>query len=168
MNDRLLEDYRDVITSMRLNNDTITTLLLSGKGDTANKDSLLWHNLIPQKYVDGVVTDAETHILYDLDEDVLYPRNSSNGVYTVVTAYFWIRTHKNAPLYNGRLKNDIITEELTELFQRTKSLGISPAKKIYNRHDVPELKEYSGRLLVFNVTDWGDDIRRKYEKYSKR
>ena len=168
MNDRLVEDYRDVITSMILKNDNITSVLMHGKEGTTDVDALLWKNLIPQKYVDGVVTEAEAHILYDIDLDIIYPMNSSKGVYAGVTVYFWLRTHKNAPTINGRLKNDVLSYELKQMFNRYKGLGIAPAKLIYDRHDVPEIKEYAGRLLVFNVTDWGEDIRARYEKYCKK
>ena len=168
MNDRLVEDYRDVITSMILNNKTITDILMCGKEDKTDVDSLLWKNLVPQKYVPETLVDAETHIMYDLDEDVIYARDSSRGTYVTVILYIWVWTHKNAPTCDGRLKNDIVTYELKRMLTGNKQLGIAPAKLIYDRHDLPDIKEYAGRLLVFNVTDWGENIRAKYEKYSKQ
>ena len=167
MNDRLVEDYRDVITSMILSNKVITDILMCGKEDKTDIDGLLWKNLVPQKYVPETLTDAQTHIMYDIDEDVLYRRDSSRETYVTAILYIWIWTHKNAPICDGILKHDIVAYELKRMLTGNKKLGIAPAKLIYDRHDLPDIKEYAGRLLCFNVTDWGEHIRAKYEKLSK-
>lgn len=167
MNDRLVEDYRDVITSMILSNKTITDILMCGEEGEASIDNLLWKNLVPQKYVPETLTNAETHIMYDLDEDVVYSKDSSRPTYVVITLFIWIWTHKNAPTCNGRLKNDIVAEELKRMLIGNKNFGIAPAKLIYNKHDETRIKEYSGRTLCFFITDWGEHIRLKNEQLGK-
>ena len=169
INDNLIEDYRSVITNTILSNETIVRVL-SNNNENQNDDddefdydsaceSLLWTHLVPQQYIPDTITETGSYILYDLDENVIYPRNSTKGVYTELTLYIWVLTHKDMPKYKGRLRNDILSRELKAMFNETGGLGIAKNHLIHNSiYNTPNYK-YMGRLLTFKITDWADKVR---------
>ena len=167
INDNLIEDYRSVITNTILSNETIVRVL-SNNDENQNDDefdfdsareSLLWTHLVPQQYITDTITETGSYILYDLDETVVYPRNSTKGVYTELTLYIWVLTHKDMPKYKGRLRNDILSRELKSMFNETGGLGIAKNHLIHNSiYNTPNYK-YMGRLLTFKITDWSDKVR---------
>lgn len=167
INDNLIEDYRSVITNTILSNETIVRVL-SNNDENQNDDefdfdsareSLLWTHLVPQQYIPDTITETGSYILYDLDETVVYPRNSTKGVYTELTLYIWVLTHKDMPKYKGRLRNDILSRELKAMFNETGGLGIAKNHLIHNSiYNTPNYK-YMGRLLTFKITDWSDKVR---------
>ena len=167
INDNLIEDYRTVITNTILSNETIVRVL-SNNDENQNDDefdfdsareSLLWTHLVPQQYIPDTITETGSYILYDLDETVVYPRNSTKGVYTELTLYIWVLTHKDMPKYKGRLRNDILSRELKAMFNETGGLGIAKNHLIHNSiYNTPNYK-YMGRLLTFKITDWADKVR---------
>lgn len=168
INDNLIEDYRSVITNTILSNETIVKVLANIEDDDGFDidkvgESLLGKRLMPQQYVPDTVTDTGSYILYDLDENVLYSRGSTNSTYTELTLYFWILTHKDMPNYKGRLRNDILSRELKKMFNETDGLGIAKNHLMYNRiYNTPNYK-YMGRLLAFKITDWSDKVRLRNE-----
>ena len=85
INDNLIEDYRSVITNTILSNETIVKVLSNDTLDLESADELLWEHLVPQQYIPDTITETGSYILYDLDETVIYPRNSTKGVYTELT-----------------------------------------------------------------------------------
>ena len=114
---------------------------------------------MPQQYIPDTITETGSYILYDLDETVVYPRNSTKGVYTELTLYIWVLTHKDMPKYKGRLRNDILSRELKAMFNETGGLGIAKNHLIHNSiYNTPNFK-YMGRLLTFKITDWSDKVR---------
>lgn len=159
VNDNLIEDYRSVITNTILSNETIVKVLSNDELDLETADELLGEHLIPQQYVPDTVTETGSYILYDLDENVLYSRGSTNSTYTELTLYFWVLTHKDMPNYKGRLRNDILSRELKKMFNETEGLGIAKNHLIHNSiYNTPNYK-YMGRLLEFKITDWSDKVR---------
>ena len=159
INDNLIEDYRSVITNTILSNETIVKVLSNDTLDLENADELLWEHLVPQQYIPDTITETGSYILYDLDETVVYPRNSTKGVYTELTLYIWVLTHKDMPKYKGRLRNDILSRELKAMFNETGGLGIAKNHLIHNSiYNTPNYK-YMGRLLTFKITDWSDKVR---------
>lgn len=159
VNDNLIEDYRNVITNTILSNKTIVEVLSDGTLDTESSDELLWTHLIPQQYIPYTITDTGSYIMYDLDENVIIPRNSTNSTYTELTLYFWIFTHKQEPRYNGRLRNDILNRELKLLFNDTKNMGISKNHLIFSKVFNSGNYDYMGRYMAFKITDWSDKVR---------
>lgn len=161
INDNLIEDYRSVITNTLLSNETIVKVLSNDELDLDSADELLWNHLVPQQYVPDTITETGSYILYDMDEDVLYKRNSTNSTYTELTLYFWVLTHKQMPTYGGRLRNDILSRELKLLFNKNddSKLGIAKNYLVHNNiYNVPNYN-YMGRLLTFKITDWSDKVR---------
>ena len=164
MNDNLIEDYRSVITNTILSDETIVRVLSDGELDLEHADDLLWEHLIPQQYVPDTITDTGSYIMYDIDENVTYGRNSTNAIYTELTLYFWLFTHKNMPKYEGRLRNDILSRELKLLFEDRSGLGIAKNHLVYNKVYSGGNNEYMGRLMAFQITDWANDVRLRYAK----
>lgn len=163
INDNLIEDYRSVITNTILSNETIVKVLSNDTLDLESADELLWEHLVPQQYIPDTITETGSYILYDMDENVLYSRGSTNSTYTELTLYFWILTHKDMPKYKGRLRNDILSRELKKMFNETDGLGIAKNHLIHNSiYNTPNYK-YMGRLLAFKITDWSDKVRLKNE-----
>ena len=159
INDNLIEDYRSVITNTILSNETIVKVLSNDTLDLESADELLWEHLVPQQYIPDTITETGSYILYDMDENVLYSRGSTNSTYTELTLYFWILTHKDMPKYKGRLRNDILSRELKKMFNETDGLGIAKNHLIHNSiYNTPNYK-YMGRLLTFKITDWSDKLR---------
>ena len=159
INDNLIEDYRSVITNTILSNETIVKVLSNDTLDLESADELLWEHLVPQQYIPDTITETGSYILYDMDENVLYSRGSTNSTYTELTLYFWILTHKDMPKYKGRLRNDILSRELKKMFNETDGLGIAKNHLIHNSiYNTPNYK-YMGRLLTFKITDWSDKVR---------
>lgn len=159
INDNLIEDYRSVITNTILSNETIVKVLSNDTLDLESADELLWKHLVPQQYIPDTITETGSYILYDMDENVLYSRGSTNSTYTELTLYFWILTHKDMPSYKGRLRNDILSRELKKMFNETDGLGIAKNHLIHNSiYNTPNYK-YMGRLLTFKITDWSDKVR---------
>ena len=163
INDNLIEDYRSVITNTILSNETIVKVLSNDTLDLESADELLWEHLVPQQYIPDTITETGSYILYDMDENVLYSRGSTNSTYTELTLYFWILTHKDMPKYKGRLRNDILSRELKKMFNETDGLGIAKNHLIHNSiYNTPNYK-YMGRLLAFKITDWSDKVRLRNE-----
>ena len=163
INDNLIEDYRSVITNTILSNETIVKVLSNDTLDLESADELLWEHLVPQQYIPDTITETGSYILYDMDENVLYSRGSTNSTYTELTLYFWILTHKDMPKYKGRLRNDILSRELKKMFNETDGLGIAKNHLIHNSiYNTPNYK-YMGRLLTFKITDWSDKVRLRNE-----
>lgn len=159
INDNLIEDYRSVITNTLLSNETIVKVLSNDTLDLESADELLWEHLVPQQYIPDTITETGSYILYDLDEKVLYSKGSTKGIYTELTLYFWVLTHKDMPKYKGRLRNDILSRELKKMFNETDGLGIAKNHLIHNSiYNTPNYK-YMGRLLAFRITDWSDKLR---------
>lgn len=164
MNDNLIEDYRSVITNTILSNETIVSVLGNDEYNLETADELLWKHLIPQQYVPDTITDTGSYIMYDIDENVLYGRNSTNAIYTELTLYFWLFAHKNMPKYKGSLRNDILSRELKLMFEDKGGLGIAKNHLVYNKVYNGGNNEYMGRLMAFKITDWANDVRLRYVK----
>ncbi len=166
INNRLVEDYRDVISRLILQNDVIVDVLCDGTDKT--RDTLLWTHVMPQRFVSQTITEAGAHIFYDIDETALYDeeRNQPNlgGYYENVSITFWVLSHKGSMFYKSRLKHDVLSEELIRIFHNNKSFGIAPAKFMSNTSFVPDNREYTARQIIFNVTDFGTEIRQKAAK----
>ncbi len=159
INNNLLEDYRNVITNEILSNETIIKILSNDELDINSADELLWKHLIPQQYIPDTITETGSYILYDIDENILYSKNSNHTTYTELTLYFWIFTHKDMPKYKEKLRNDILVRELKKLFSEIDNMGISKNHLIYNRIYNSVNDKYIGRLMAFKITDWSDAIR---------
>lgn len=157
--DNLIEDYRTVVTNTILANETIVDLLSEGRLTVEEPDELLWTHLVPQQYVPETITETGSYILYDIDENVLYSRNSTRSTYTELTLYFWIFTHKSSPLYKGRLRNDVLSRELKEMFNEIDNMGIGKNHLLYNKVYNSGNYKYMGRMMAFKITDWSDKIR---------
>ncbi len=160
----LIEDYRNVITNTILDNDIIIDVLKNGNTDIESPDSMLWERIFPNEFNPEVITETESYIFYDIDETV----NNVNA-YTTLTLYFWVLTHKDIIKYNGdistsknRLRNDIIVRELKKTFAPENNLGISKNKLVYNKIYGQGNTKYTGRLVVFKITDFSDKIRYSY------
>lgn len=159
INDNLIEDYRTVVTNTILSNETIVGILGDDEFDLESADELLWTHLIPQQYVPDTITETGSYIMYDLDENVVFSRNSTNSTYTELTLYFWIFTHKQDPRYKGRLRNDILSRELKLLFNDNVNMGIAKNHLLYSKIYSSVNKEYTGRCMAFKITDWSDRVR---------
>lgn len=163
INDNLIEDYRCVITNTILSNETVVKVLSNDQLSIETADELLWNHLIPQQYVPETIDETGSYIMYDIDENVLYSTRSKNSTYTELTLYIWILTHKDMPLYKGKLRNDILSREIKYMFNETDTSKLGIAKNHLSSNKVftsPNCK-YMGRILTFNVTDWSDTVRLK-------
>jgi hypothetical protein len=157
--DNLIEDYRTVVTNTILSNEVIVDFLSEGRLTVEEPDELLWTHLVPQQYVPETITETGSYILYDIDENVLYSRNSTRSTYTELTLYFWIFTHKSSPLYKGRLRNDVLSRELKAMFNEIDNMGIGKNHLLYNKVYNSGNYKYMGRMMAFKITDWSDKIR---------
>lgn len=160
----LIEDYRNVITNTILNNDIIIDVLRNGD-DVTDPDSMLWERVFPVEFDPDVTTETQSYIFYDMEEVV---NNVSS--YVTLTLYFWVFTHKDIVKYVGdvstsknRLRNDIIVRELKKTFAPESNLGISKNKLVSNKLCATNNSKYSGRLVVFKITDFSDKIRYYYD-----
>lgn len=145
-----------------MSDETIVEVLSDGTLNTESSDELLWKHLFPHQYVPYTVTDTGSYIMYDLDENVIIPRSSTNSTYTELTLYFWIFTHKQEPCYKGRLRNDILSRELKLLFNDVRNMGIAKNHLIYSKVYNSGNYDYIGRCMAFKITDWADKVRLKY------
>lgn len=163
INDNLIEDYRCVITNTILSNETVAKVLSNDQLSIETADELLWNHLIPQQYVPETINETGSYIMYDIDENVLYSNRSKNSTYTELTLYIWILTHKDMPLYKGKLRNDILSREIKYMFNEanTSKLGIAKNHLSSNKVFTSPNYKYMGRILTFNITDWSDSVRLK-------
>lgn len=169
-NDNLIEDYRNIITNMLLDNKTIVDILGNGKIGFDEADVLIDGNIPhiqPYGFIPNTLTETGSYIMYDMDEDVIIPYKSAKGTYTEVTLYFWVVTHRNMARYNGRLRNDVLSRELKIMFDDKPGLGIAKNHFVYNKIFDPYNNDYMGRVLKFVITDWADKMRYKYERKNK-
>ena len=155
---------RDTISAAILSDEILCDVLKSCDPDISSPDMLLWTHLCPQRYIPGVITKTGSHILYDIDEEALFPSGGSKAqrpsssplltgsVYSKYTLYFWLINHKSLPLYNGRLRQDVMAERLRELFSERRGLGIAPAHFVYSKSESTGLDDYAGRKLCFVTT----------------
>ena len=135
-NDNLIEDYRNIITNMLLSNSLIVDILGEGKVDLEEADVLIdgkTPHIQPYEFLPGTLTETGSYIMYDMDENSIIPNNSVKSVYSEVSLYFWVVTHRNMMKYKGRLRNDILTRELKILFGEKDGMGIAKNHFIYNK-----------------------------------
>lgn len=166
-NDNLIEDYRNIITNILLSDELIVEILGNGKVPLDEADVLMdgkQPHITPYEFLPDIITETGSYILYDLDEEAIFPRNSAKSVYSEVTLYFWVITHRNMPNYKGRLRNDVLSRRLKQLFGEQPGLGISKNHFCYNKLFDVRNNAYMGRVLKFVITDWSDKVRYKYDR----
>ncbi len=169
-NDNLIEDYRNIITNMLLDNQIIVSILSNETLTPENSDILVGGEkpkICPYEFVPNILTETGSYIMYDMDESAIIPRGSNKNTCTQVELYFWIATHRNMTVYKNRLRNDVLSRELKKLFGEADGLGIAKNHFIYNKIFDTYNNNYTGRVLKFLITDWSDKIRYKNERQNK-
>lgn len=169
-NDNLIEDYRNIITNILLNDPLIVDILGNGKVSLEEADILMDGNqphITPYEFLPDVITETGSYIMYDMDEEAVIPRNSVKSTYSEVALYFWVITHRNMTDYKGRLRNDVLTRRLKQLFGEQDGLGIAKNHFVYNKIFDPRNNHYMGRVVKFVITDWSDKVRWKYDRKGK-
>lgn len=166
-NDNLIEDYRNIITNILLNDPLIVDILGNGKIPLDEADVLMdgkQPHITPYEFLPDIITETGSYIMYDLDEEAIIPRNSVKSVYSEVALYFWVVTHRNMTDYKGRLRNDVLTRRLKQLFGEQDGLGIAKNHFVYNKIFDPRNNHYMGRVVKFVITDWSDKVRYRYDR----
>lgn len=169
-NDNLIEDYRNIITNILLDDPLIVEVLGNGKIPLDEADVLMdgkQPHIQPHEFLPDIITETGSYIMYDMDEEAVYPRNSVKSAYSEVSLYFWVITHRDMTKYKGRLRNDILTRRLKQLFGEQGGLGIAKNHFIYNKIFDPRNNHYMGRVVKFVITDWSDKIRWCYDRKNK-
>lgn len=169
-NDNLIEDYRNIITNILLDDPLIVDILGEGKVDLEESDVLIDGNephITPFEFLPGTLTKTGSYIMYDMDEASIIPLNSTKSTYTEVTLYFWVVSHRNMMRYKGKLRNDLLARELKLLFGEKDGLGIAKNHFIYNKIFDVYNNNYAGRVLKFVITDWSDKVRYRYDRKNK-
>lgn len=164
INDDLIEDYRVIITNTLLSNDLIVEILGDGQYTIDECDELLSGDdprILPYQFVPDTITEAGSYIMYDMEENAIFARNSTVSTYTEVTLYFWLVTHKKRVRHKGRLTQDILVRELKKEFGEQDGLGIAKNHFVFNRLFNVGNNNYVGRLVRFTITDWSDKIRQR-------
>lgn len=162
-NNNLIEDYRNIITNMLLNNKVIVDILGEGKITLEDSNVLIEGDkphIQAHEFLPYILTETGTYIMYDLDEEAIFPFNNNRSSYTEVDLYFWVVSHRKMMKHQGRLRNDVIVRELKKMFGEENGLGIAKNHFVYNRVFDVFNNEYSGRVVKFVITDWSDKIRR--------
>lgn len=169
-NDNLIEDYRNIITNVLLDDPLIVEVLGNGKIPLDEADVLMdgkQPHIQPHEFLPDIITETGSYIMYDMDEDAIISRNSVKSVYSEVTLYFWVITHRDMTKYKGRLRNDILTRRLKQLFGEQDGLGIAKNHFVYNKIFDPRNNHYMGRVVKFVITDWSDKVRYRYDRKNK-
>lgn len=169
-NDNLIEDYRNIITNILLSDPLVVDILGEGKVDLEEADILIdgdEPHITPFEFLPGTLTKTGSYIMYDMDESAVIPSNSTKSVYSEVSLYFWVVTHRNMMRYKGRLRNDILSRQLKILFGEKDGMGIAKNHFIYNKIIDVNNNDYAGRVLKFVITDWSDKVRYKYDRKNK-
>ncbi len=166
-NDNLIEDYRNIITNILLDDPLIVEVLGNGKVPLDEADVLMDGkppHIQPHEFLPDIISETGSYIMYDMDEEAVYPQKSVKSVYSEVALYFWVITHRDMTKYKGRLRNDILTRRLKQLFGEQDGLGIAKNHFVYNKIFDPRNNHYMGRVVKFVITDWSDKIRWKYDR----
>lgn len=176
-NDNLIEDYRNIITNILLDDPVIVGVLGNDKIPLDESDVLLDGkppHIQPYEFLPNVLTETGSYIMYDMDEEAVIPRGSANSTYSEVALYFWVVTHRNMARYKGqlreytgRLRNDILSRRLKQLFDDRGGLGIAKNHFLYNKIFDVGNNDYMGRVLKFVITDWSDKVRWRYDRKNK-
>lgn len=169
-NDNLIEDYRNIITNILLDDPLIVEVLGNGKIPLDEADVLMdgkQPHIQPHEFLPDIITETGSYIMYDMDEEAIIPRNSVKSVYSEVSLYFWVITHRDMTKYKGRLRNDILTRRLKQLFGEQDGLGIAKNRFVYNKIFDPRNNHYMGRVVKFVITDWSDKVRYRYDRKNK-
>lgn len=162
-NDNLIEDYRNIITNMLLNNEVIVDILGEGKISLDEADILIGGDeprIQPYEFIPNTITKTGSYIMYDLDEEAVFPFGNNKSSYTEVTLYMWVVSHRKMMRHKGRLRNDVLTRELKKLFGEENGLGIAKNHFVFNKVFDAFNNDYSGRVVKFVITDWSDKIRK--------
>ncbi len=169
-NDNLIEDYRNIITNILLDDPLIVAVLGNDKVTLDEADVLMdgkQPHITPHEFLPDIITETGSYIMYDLDEEAIIPRNSVKSTYSEVALYFWVITHRDMTKYKGRLRNDILTRRLKQLFGEQDGLGIAKNHFVYNKIFDPRNNHYMGRVVKFVITDWSDKVRYRYDRENK-
>lgn len=169
-NDNLIEDYRNIITNVLLDDPTIVEILGNGKIPLDEADILMdgsQPHITPHEYLPGIITETGSYIMYDMDEEALYPSQKNvKSYYSSVSLYFWVVTSRDMSKYKGKLRNDVLTRRLRQLFGEQDGLGIAKNHFVYNKIFDPQNHKYMGRVVKFVITDWSDKLRYQYDRKS--
>lgn len=166
-NDNLIEDYRNIITNILLNDPLIVAVLGNDKVPLDEADILMdgdQPHITPHEFLPDIITETGSYIMYDMDEEAVFPQKSVKSVYSEVTLYFWVVTHRDMTKYKNRLRNDILTRRLKQLFNEQDGLGIAKNHFVYNKIFDPRNNHYMGRVVKFVITDWSDKVRWQYDR----
>ncbi len=173
-NDNLIEDYRNIITNILLNDPIIVAILGNDKVSLDEADILIdgkQPHIQPYEFLPDIITETGSYIMYDMDEDSIIPRNSVKSVYSEAALYFWVVTHRDMAVYNGnmagckgRLRNDVLSRRLKQLFGEQNGLGIAKNHFVYNKIFDVRNNKFMGRVLKFVITDWSDKVRWRYDR----
>lgn len=167
-NDNLIEDYRNIITNILLDDPTIVEILGNGKIPLDEADVLMDGtppHITPHEFLPDIISETGSYIMYDLEEEALYPSQKSvKSYYSEVALYFWIVTSRDMKIHKGKLRNDILSRRLRQLFGEQDGLGIAKNHFVYNKIFDPRNNKYMGRVLKFVITDWSDKLRYKYDR----
>lgn len=169
-NDNLIEDYRNIITNILLSDPLVVDILGEGKVDLEEADILIdgdEPHITPFEFLPGTLTKTGSYIMYDMDEEVIIPNNSKKSVYSEVSLYFWVVTHRNMMRYRGKLRNDLLARELKLMFGESDGLGIAKNHFLYSKIFDVKNNDYAGRVLKFVITDWSDKVRYRYDRKNK-
>lgn len=166
-NDNLIEDYRNIITNILLNDPLIVAVLGNDKVPLDEADILMdgkQPHIQPHEFLPDIITETGSYVMYDMDEEAIIPQNSVKSTYSEVALYFWVVTHRDMTKYKGRLRNDILTRRLKQLFGEQDGLGIAKNHFVYNKIFDPRNNHYMGRVVKFVITDWSDKVRWRYDR----
>lgn len=176
-NDNLIEDYRNIITNILLDDPVIVGVLGNDKIPLDESDALIdgkQPHITPHEFLPDILTETGSYIMYDMDEEAVIPRNSVKSVYSEVALYFWVVTSRDMAKYNGKLKectgrlrNDVLPRRLKQLFGEQDGLGIAKNHFMYNKIFDVHNNKYMGRVVKFVITDWSDKVRYRYDRANK-
>ena len=109
-NDNLIEDYRNLVTNILLENPTIVEVLSDGKLSLEEADELMWTHIFPNQYIPDTITETGSFILYDLSDSVIKQLKTLDAAYGSKCKINFIKTSEKNLLYKNSWVRVLIPE----------------------------------------------------------
>jgi hypothetical protein len=175
--DNLIENYRTKVINGLLDNSVIVDLLTSTRSYAKDNPRILVETnkhftvdksvpaltagISPEQFTNGIVTEAQNYIFFDLDE--LYGSPSRNTYQNIalheVLVYFWVVAHKQVAQYKGLLANDVLSKEIKYIMRKQVELGVCQNELMSNVIYDINVTQFTARVLTFRTWAWCDEVR---------
>lgn len=141
--------YKNQLISDLLTNKDIVEMI-SGKVYSEDiPDNLVYNNVFPFEYIPDTIQVGKTFVCCDVDI-----QKTISKTYLNPTIYIWVFTHKSLlRMPTGGVRTDMLCSKIESIVNGNRYYGIGELELSSVKRFSP-VKDYQGRVMVFNAIDY--------------